>query len=101
MLLNMNNHAWALATVPDDDARDGTLAIEVIREALERKGDRDPGYLDTLAAALAEKGDFAEAVKIEREALASMEAMSAPEEILTQVRDHLSAFEAGQPLRVP
>ena len=61
-----NNLAWLLATAKDPRVRDGaravTLALEVVRL------DRQPAWLDTLAAAHAECGEFARAAAVEEEA---------------------------------
>jgi len=58
---SLNNLAWLLATAPDAAARDGNAAVRAARHAARLTGERDPQILDTLAAALAEAGDFAAA----------------------------------------
>ena len=79
-----NDLAWLLATHPDAQVRDGAAAVAVAEEtqrasAAERAGKEDAGLLDTLAAAYAEAGRYAEAVaaevKAERQA-AVMAAMA-------------------------
>ena len=62
VLPNINNYAWALATLPDASLRDGAKAIRLIRNAIANLGNRDPAFLDTLAAGLAEVGRFDEAM---------------------------------------
>lgn len=54
--------AWYLATGPDDVIDAGT-AVALSRQANLQTGGEDPGVLDTLAAALAENGQFNEAVQ--------------------------------------
>lgn len=69
--------ASLLATCPDPRYRDGDLAVRDARAALDLAGRmrqittnwRRRMYRQTLAAALAERGDFAEAILIEREAV--------------------------------
>ncbi len=62
----LSNLAWVLATARDSRIRDGPRALAYAREAV-RAGD-PPAWLDTLAAAFAECGDFANAVTTEEEA---------------------------------
>jgi len=61
-----NNLAWVLATAKDPRVRDGPRALAYAREAV--RCEDHPAWLDTLAAAYAECGDFASAVATEEEA---------------------------------
>jgi tetratricopeptide (TPR) repeat protein len=61
--------AWILATAPDASVRDGRTAVELARHAAELSGNA-PNVLDTLAAAYAENGQFADAVATDERALA-------------------------------
>ncbi len=56
-----NNLAWLLATHTDPDVRDGKLALQLANQAATATHRKHPAILDTLAAALAEQGDFQEA----------------------------------------
>jgi tetratricopeptide (TPR) repeat protein len=53
-----NNLAWLLATHSDSDVRDGALSLKLARRAAAATQRKHPAILDTLAAALAEQGDF-------------------------------------------
>jgi Flp pilus assembly protein TadD len=67
----LNNLAWLLATSPDPEVRDGPRAVELARRALASAC--TGAWLDTLAAGLAECGDFDAAVRMEREAFEASE----------------------------
>jgi hypothetical protein len=91
--------AWALATHPDVSRRNGPDGLRLARQACRAVEPAQAEYLDTLAAAHAEAGDFAAAVAAARRGLAGLERSGAPGEILAVFRAHLSAFEAGRPVR--
>jgi membrane associated rhomboid family serine protease len=59
----LNGYAWLLATAPNDSVRDGKKAVKLALSAAGLTDWKDAAVLDTLAAAYAESGDFASAVK--------------------------------------
>ena len=65
----LNNLAWFLATCPDVNHRDGRRAVALATKACEISQWKDPNHIDTLAAALAEDGQFEEADRRAEEAL--------------------------------
>lgn len=85
----LNQLAWQLATDPDPAWRDGARAVELAKRAVELEP--LPSYQDTLAAARAETGDFAEAVRIQRQVV---EADPDP-----GFGAHLAVLERGEPVR--
>ena len=65
----VNNLAWTLATSSDGTLRDGQRAVELAERVCRQPASRNPSNLDTLAAALAEDGQYEEAVVTIKEAI--------------------------------
>ena len=63
LVTSLNNFAWVLSTAPEPSLRNGPRAIEMAEKAVELSGGNDPVHLRTLAAAYAESGGFAEAIR--------------------------------------
>jgi len=64
-----NNVAWVLATCPLPSLRNGQRAVMLAREAVAASPDNNVSFLDTLAAAYAESGEFEKATDTIHEAL--------------------------------
>lgn len=92
-----NGLAWVLATCPDEKYRDGKRAVEFAKKACELTGWRVGSFLDTLAAAHAEYGDFDEAVKWQVRAL---DASDIPKAELEPIRKRLQMFKEKKPYRI-
>jgi cytochrome c-type biogenesis protein CcmH/NrfG len=91
-----NGLAWLLATCPDASVREGTKAVIEATRACELSRWKSAGDMDTLAAAHAEAGDFAEAVKREQEAI-HLTAPDDPSRAAFQAR--LALYQAKTPYR--
>jgi hypothetical protein len=64
-----NDLAWVLATCPVAEHRSGDEAFRHANAACELTEGKNPVFLSTLAAALAEQGDFAQAIKGQMKAI--------------------------------
>lgn len=91
----INNYAWLLATSIVDDVRDGATAVQLM-EALLEVNERAPAWVDTLAAAYAEAGDFEAAVETQEEVLSMIDEGSAANGSFVERRD---LYAEGVPWR--
>jgi len=57
-----NNMAWVLATSSDPSIRNGAMALNLARQAVEISGGKDAIFFRTLAASYGECGKFADAI---------------------------------------
>jgi tetratricopeptide (TPR) repeat protein len=89
-----NNVAWLLATSPDPLVRRPARAVQLAKRALDAGG-ATPEAHDTLAAAYAASGRFAEAAAAEREALRLEEAAGGSR--AAAFRGRLEDYIAGRP----
>ena len=90
-----NGIAWIAATCPDEKFRDGKVAVEYATKACELTAWKSGGYIDTLAAAYAETGDFASAIQWQEKAIGLANSDTEKEELAK----HLALYQAGKPLR--
>src|SRR5262249_38008818 len=92
----VNRIAWRLAPAPEPSRRDGAPALELAQLAFEASGSSEPRYLDTLGAAYAECGRFADAASAARRAL-ELARSGVQEELTREIRERLRRYEARQP----
>jgi len=94
----LNNLAWLLATLPDDNLRNGNEAVALAHKANELTGGKNIIINGTLAAAYAETGNFEKAVETARKAIEL--ATSANEKQLEQKnRELLQLYLNKKPYR--
>jgi tetratricopeptide (TPR) repeat protein len=87
--------AWLLATCPDGNLRDASLAIKRAEASIQLEGQEDAIGLDTLAAALASAGDFSAAMQTMRQAIDI-----APDDERTVYQDRLNLYQRAKPYRM-
>lgn len=92
-----NDCAWLLATGTKDSVRNGQRAVELASQACELTAYQNAGYLDTLAAAFAEKGEFENAVKWQEEAVKA--ASQEPPDIQADIKSRIDLYKQNKPYR--
>jgi len=92
----MNDLAWIQATSEAAESRNGTNAVLLAEEAVAATHRKNPGFLDTLAAAYAESQQFDKAAAVEQEAIGLLK--SEPEK--HDYASHLKLYQANQPCRI-
>lgn len=90
-----NEIAWLRATSPDEKMRNGQEAVNAAMRACALSNWKKSKYIDTLAAAMAEKGDFEQAAKYEFQAIELLE----PNEDQTKHRARLLLYQQRKPYR--
>ncbi|MCZ6616978.1 MAG: tetratricopeptide repeat protein, partial [Gammaproteobacteria bacterium] len=90
-----NDYAWLLATSHSKELRNGSLAVEHAQRAVEKN--RTAAYLDTLAAAHAELGQFAEAIQFQLQAISLVSEQQI--ELNAELQEHLSTYQEAKPWR--
>jgi tetratricopeptide (TPR) repeat protein len=92
----LNDFAWFLATQPDARFRNGKEAVQLATRASVLAGQKNPGALDTLAAAYAEAGQFNEALQTAKQASALARAAS-KDSLADEIDGHSKLYEQGKP----
>lgn len=92
----LNNVAWFRATCPEARFRNGSEAVELATLACTLDKWKDADEIDTLAAAYAEAGNFAEAERHQQKAMALL---SENEALRPKFRARLEQYRAKQPVR--
>lgn len=95
-----SNLAWVLATCPQDSARNGQRALQIIQSLIDNKHGKNPSLLDTLAAALAETGQFDQAVTTQQQAIALLEQQPSPTQQRKRFNARLQSYQNNKPWRI-
>lgn len=87
-----NTVAWFLATCPDEDYRSGKKAIEMSEAVCEESEWKDASFIDTLAAAYAEQGEYEKAVEAQEKAVKLTKGDN-----LATYQERLALYKDGKP----
>ena len=91
-----NALAWIEATCPDSSVRNGKDAVTAATKACELTSWKESSWIDTLAAACAESGDFQRAIQFEEQALG---AGDSPDSEQKAMCERLALYKQSQPYR--
>ena len=92
-----NDYAWMLATAPKDSVRDGAKAVTLAEQACRLTEYKNSAFLDTLAAAYAEKGAWEDALKWQE--LAVKLSADQPEEVRKEMEDRIPLYREKKAYR--
>ena len=90
-----DRQAWFLATCPDPSLRRRARAAEIARKNVEQTQSENLTFVQTLAAAMAEIGEFPEAIRLQHSVI--RRSQGEEHELATQ---RLQLYETEQPLRL-
>jgi len=94
----LTNLAWLLATSQDGSLRNGAKAIDLARQADRLVGGADTRVLRALAAAYAENGEFANAIRTARSAM-QLTRMHGEDSLTTDLDEQIRLYQLGMPYR--
>jgi TPR repeat protein len=96
----VNDFSWELAVSPVDSVRDGVRAVALMTAKLRDSNASNSAYLDTLAAAYAEAGDFTRAVATQELAIDALKAEPGRVARLSeQFKERRELYKNGKPYR--
>ena len=94
---SLNDLAWFLATSGNAGTRDGTGAVAIAEKIVAANDRKKAAFLDTLAAAYAETGQFTNAVSVEQESIDH----ETDERVKAGLARRLQLYEANLPYHEP
>jgi Flp pilus assembly protein TadD len=94
----LTNLAWLLATSQDASLRNGTKAVELAGQADRLVGGTNTLVLRTLAAAYAENGEFANAIRTARSAM-QLARMHGEDSLTADLDQQIALYQLGMPYR--
>jgi tetratricopeptide (TPR) repeat protein len=101
----LNSRAWLRATCPDASFRNGKQAVGDAKGACNITRWSESTYVDTLAAAYAEAGDFDAAIRFEKQAMeralhdSAIRSAEVRQRVLAIFQKQLAGYEQRRPCR--
>jgi len=92
----LNNYAWLLATSPDKNVRNGNLALKLASQICELTQWKNLPFIDTLAAAYAEMGDYSNSIAL----LEEYQNLATNSEMKQLVEKRLELYRKKCPVRI-
>jgi tetratricopeptide (TPR) repeat protein len=96
----LNNLAWLMATHPEKEFHNPAEAVRLAETACELTDYQNPGFLDTLAAAYAAVGRFADAAATAEKAVRII-ALGDKKDGAGQIQNRLDLYRQQKPYRQP
>ncbi len=93
--VSLGNVVWILSTCPEQEYRNGDRAIEIAKGLVE-SNEQDPTFLDNLAAAYAETGDYSAAIETQQQAIEILRDSSQSERF-DEFERRLQRYQQRQP----
>ena len=90
----LNNYAWLLATAPDKNVRNGNLALKLASQICELTQWKNLPFIDTLAAAYAEMGDYSNSIAL----LEEYQNLATNSEMKQLVKKRLNLYRKRRPI---
>ena len=97
-IATLTNLAWLMATSQDASLRNGAKAVELARQADRLAEGTNTVVLRTLAAAYAESGEFANAIKTARSAI-QLARMHGEDSLTTDLDQQIALYQLSMPYR--
>jgi tetratricopeptide (TPR) repeat protein len=94
----LTNLAWLLATSRDASLRNGPKAVDLAKQADRLVGGTNGLVLRTLAAAYAENGEFANAIRTASSAM-QLARMHGEDSLVTDLDQQIALYQLGMPYR--
>ncbi len=93
--VSLGNVVWILSTCPEQEYRNGDRAIEIAKGLVE-SNEQDPTFLDNLAAAYAETGDYKAAIETQQQAIEALKDSSQQSRV-GEFKRRLNRYQKNQP----